>query len=37
MTIQPSVCIALDGDKLKPREDQRKGGNGFGINPQGGA
>ena len=20
-------CIALDGDKLKPREDQRKGGN----------
>jgi hypothetical protein len=35
MTIQPSVCIALDGDKLKPREDQRKGGNGFGINEEG--
>jgi hypothetical protein len=29
------VCIALDGDKLKPREDQRKGGNGFGINEDG--
>ena len=32
------VCIdaiALDGDKLKPREDQRKGGNGFGINEEG--
>ena len=29
------VCIALDGDKLKPREDQRKGGNGFGINDEG--
>ena len=28
-------CIALDGDKLKPREDQRKGGNGFGINEDG--
>ena len=28
-------CIALDGDKLKPREDQRKGGNGFGINEEG--
>jgi len=28
-------CIALDGDKLKPREDQRKGGNGFGINEKG--
>lgn len=27
--------IALDGDKLKPREDQRKGGNGFGINEDG--
>lgn len=28
------VCIdaiALDGDKLKPRVDQRKGGNGFGV------
>lgn len=32
------VCIeaiALDGDKLKPREDQRKGGNGFGVNEEG--
>ena len=28
-------CIALDGDKLKPREDQRKGGNGFGVNEDG--
>lgn len=28
-------AIALDGDKLKPREDQRKGGNGFGINEEG--
>lgn len=28
-------CIALDGDKLKPREDQRKGGNGFGVNEEG--
>ena len=28
-------CIALDGDNLKPREDQRKGGNGFGINEEG--
>ena len=28
-------AIALDGDKLKPREDQRKGGNGFGINEDG--
>ena len=28
-------CIALDGDKLKPREDKRKGGNGFGINEDG--
>lgn len=28
-------CIALDGDKLKPRVDQRKGGNGFGINEEG--
>ena len=27
--------IALDGDKLKPRTDQRKGGNGFGINEEG--
>jgi site-specific DNA-cytosine methylase len=27
--------IALDGDKLKPRTDQRKGGNGFGINEDG--
>lgn len=27
--------IALDGDKLKPREDQRKGGNGFGVNENG--
>ena len=27
--------VALDGDKLKPREDQRKGGNGFGINEEG--
>lgn len=32
------VCIdaiALDGDQLKPRVDQRKGGNGFGINEEG--
>ena len=32
------VCIdaiALDGDTLKPREDQCKGGNGFGINEDG--
>lgn len=29
------VCIALDGDKLKPRKDQRKGGNGFGVNEDG--
>ena len=28
-------AIALDGDKLKPREDQRKGGNGFGVNEEG--
>ena len=28
-------AIALDGDKLKPRVDQRKGGNGFGINEDG--
>ena len=28
-------AIALDGDKLKPREDQRKGGNGFGVNEDG--
>lgn len=28
-------AIALDGDNLKPREDQRKGGNGFGINEDG--
>lgn len=28
-------CIALDGDKLKPRENPRKGGNGFGINEDG--
>ena len=27
--------IALDGDKLKPRTNQRKGGNGFGINEDG--
>ena len=27
--------VALDGDKLKPRIDQRKGGNGFGINEDG--
>ena len=26
--------IAIDGDKLKPRLDQRKGGNGFGINEE---
>jgi hypothetical protein len=26
--------IALDGDNLKPRTDQRKGGNGFGINEE---
>ena len=32
---QRSVCIALDGDKLKPRADQRKGGNGFGVNEDG--
>lgn len=29
------AAIALDGDKLKPREDQRKGGNGFGVNEEG--
>lgn len=29
------VCIALDGDKLKPRIDQRKGGNGFGVDEEG--
>ena len=29
------VCIALDGDKLKPRTDPRKGGNGFGVTRQG--
>ena len=29
------MAIALDGDKLKPRTDQRKGGNGFGINEDG--
>ena len=28
-------AIALDGDKLKPRVDQRKGGNGFGVNEDG--
>ena len=28
-------AIALEGDKLKPREDQRKGGNGFGVNEDG--
>ena len=28
-------CIALDSDKLKPRIDQRKGGNGFGVNEDG--
>lgn len=28
-------AIALDGDKLRPRTDQRKGGNGFGINEDG--
>lgn len=28
-------AIALYGDKLKPRVDQRKGGNGFGINEEG--
>lgn len=33
--VQIQPCIALDGDKLKPREDQRKGGNGFGINEEG--
>ena len=27
--------VALDGDKLKPRVDQRKGGNGFGVNEDG--
>jgi site-specific DNA-cytosine methylase len=27
--------VALGGDKLKPREDQRKGGNGFGVNEEG--
>lgn len=32
---QRGVCIALDGDKLKPRTDQRKGGNGFGVNEDG--
>ena len=25
-------CIALDGDKLKPRKDSGAGGNGFGVN-----
>lgn len=30
-----SHVVALDGDKLKPREDQRKGGNGFGVNEEG--
>lgn len=34
-THQGEPCIALDGDKLKPREDQRKGGNGFGVNEEG--
>jgi DNA-cytosine methyltransferase len=34
-THQGEPCIALDGDKLKPRTDQRKGGNGFGINEEG--
>ena len=29
MTIQPSVCIALDGDKLKPRENRH--GVAYGI------
>lgn len=29
------VCIALDGDKLKPRENPASGGNGFGINEDG--
>lgn len=33
--VQIQPCIALDGDKLKPRVDQRKGGNGFGINEEG--
>ena len=28
-------ALAHGGDKLKPREDQRKGGNGFGINEEG--
>ena len=28
-------AIALDGDKPKPRVDQRKGGNGFGVNEEG--
>ena len=28
-------CIALDGDKLKPREDANGGGNGFGVNEEG--
>ena len=32
---QPSAAIALYGDKLKPREDQCKGGNGFGVNEEG--
>ena len=27
--------VALDGDKLKPREDANGGGNGFGINEEG--
>jgi hypothetical protein len=34
-THQGEPCIALDGDKLKPRTDQRKGGNGFGVNEDG--
>lgn len=34
-THQGESCIALDGDRLKPRVDQRKGGNGFGINEDG--
>ena len=28
-------AIALDGDKLKPRVDQRKGGSGLGVNEDG--
>ena len=27
--------VALGGDKLKPREGQRKGGSGFGVNEDG--